>query len=82
MDRRLIEEKLESLRRCVARVAEKCPATADRLASDSDLQDIIAMHNYTAIDWGIVHGICQSRLADFRDFAAAVSRLFWGSSQR
>jgi hypothetical protein len=24
----------------------------------------------------IVHGICENRLADFREFAAAVSRLF------
>lgn len=135
MDRRLIEEKLESLRRCVARVGEKCPDTADQLASDADAQDIVAInltravqlcvdiasyllserdapapstmgeafdnlaglgllepalaqrlkkavgfrnvavHNYTAIDWRIVHGICKNRLTDFRDFAAAVSRL-------
>jgi uncharacterized protein YutE (UPF0331/DUF86 family) len=135
VDKRLIQEKLESLRRCVTRVAEKCPDTADRLASDADLQDIvainltravqlcvdiashilserdspapetmgdafdrlaalellepalaqrlrkavgfrnIAVHNYTAIDWQVVHRVCKDRLADFRDFAAAVSSL-------
>lgn len=29
MDRDLIEQKIESLRRCVARVRQKCPATAE-----------------------------------------------------
>ena len=37
MDRVLIEQKLESLRRCVVRVAAKCPAGIETLANDADL---------------------------------------------
>jgi uncharacterized protein YutE (UPF0331/DUF86 family) len=132
MDWPLIEEKLESLRRCVRRVEEKCPADAKRLANDIDAQDIlalnltravqictdigahlisetnlpppdtmgqtfdvlskagiisvelagqmkkavgfrnIAVHNYEAIDWAIVHSIATQRLPDFAQFARAV----------
>ena len=35
----------------------------------------IAVHNYEAINWDIVFAICKDHLADFRDFAAAVSAL-------
>ncbi|MBL8252274.1 MAG: DUF86 domain-containing protein [Candidatus Competibacter sp.] len=133
MDRVLIEQKLESLRRCVARVAAKCPAGIETLASDADLQDIVvlnltravqlcvdlgahliaetelpapetmgqtfdllsqagvlehdlaermkravgfrnlAVHQYQAIDWAIVHAICVRHLQDFRAFAQAVA---------
>lgn len=44
MDRRLIEEKLESLRRCVKRIEDKRPATAEALAGDPDLQDIVTLN--------------------------------------
>ena len=133
MDRVLIEQKLESLRRCVVRVAAKCPAGIETLASDADLQDIVvlnltravqlcvdlgahliaetelpapetmgqtfdllsqagvlehdlaermkravgfrnlAVHQYQAIDWAIVHAICVRHLQDFRAFAQAVA---------
>lgn len=133
MDRVLIEQKLESLRRCVARVAAKCPARIETLANDADLQDIVvlnltravqlcvdlgahliaetelpapetmgqtfdllsqagvlehdlaermkravgfrnlAVHQYQAIDWAIVHAICVRHLQDFRAFAQAVA---------
>ncbi len=132
MDRRLLADKLESLRRCVTRVQARCPATVEQLASDSDAQDIVALnltravqlcvdvgshflaegdmrvpdtmggvfdalaeaeiidgslaerlkkavgfrniaiHNYRAIDWQIVFGICLRGLDDFRAFARAV----------
>lgn len=132
MDWNLIEQKLESLRRCVHRVAEKCPKDADSLAKDYDAQDILALnltravqlcvdigahlvagtqlpapdtmgqtfeilmqagilnaeladrmkkavgfrnlaiHQYDAINWVIVHAIARYRLADFEDFARAV----------
>ena len=39
MDRDVIEKKLESLRRCVKRIEAKCPADAQTLAVDPDLQD-------------------------------------------
>jgi uncharacterized protein YutE (UPF0331/DUF86 family) len=49
MDRRLIEEKLEALRRCVARIEEKCPRSAEQLAADPDLQDIVALNLVRAV---------------------------------
>ncbi|NWG87496.1 MAG: DUF86 domain-containing protein [Hydrogenophilaceae bacterium] len=132
MDRRVIEQKLESLRRCLTRIEAKCPPDAGALAADADVQDIvslnltravqlavdigahliagmevappdtmgqtfdrlaeaglitgelatrlkkavgfrnIAIHNYEAIDWAIVHSICRHRLSDFTDYARAV----------
>lgn len=133
MDREVVEQKLESLRRCLQRVETKCPAEADTLAADFDLQDIvslnlsravqlcvdigahliagmnvappdtmgqtfdllaqagllttalalnlkkavgfrnIAVHNYEAINWHIVHSIVKNHLADFSAFAKAVA---------
>lgn len=135
MDRVVMEEKLESLRRCVARVQDKCPATAEALAQDLDAQDIVslnltravqlcvdlasqviarrqltapatmgqafallaqagllpdelahrlikavgfrnlAVHNYDAIDWRIVHALSHRHLDDFRAFAAHILQL-------
>ncbi len=37
MDREVIEQKLESLRRCLQRVAEKCPSDPATLGRDPDL---------------------------------------------
>ena len=134
MDSEIIEQKLESLRRCLQRIQEKCPSSAEALANDFDLQDIVALnltraiqlcvdigahliagedipppatmgqtfdalaklevintelairlkkavgfrniavHNYDAINWEIVHAIATHRLEDFNKFAQAVSR--------
>lgn len=133
MDQSVVNAKLESLRRCVARVQAHCPATAAQLAKDIDSQDIIALnlsravqlcvdlalhrlsttgettpatmasaferlahaeiidgelakrmrsavgfrnlavHQYEAMDWQIVHAICSRHLDDFRDFAHHVA---------
>lgn len=133
MDREVVEQKLESLRRCLQRVETKCPKDADTLAADFDLQDIvslnlsravqlcvdigahlisgmdvappdtmgqtfdilaqagvldvqlalrlkkavgfrnIAIHNYDAINWHIVHNIVANHLADFLAFAKIVA---------
>lgn len=119
MDRQVIGEKLESLRRCVQRVADKTPMSAAELSRDPDVQDVVALnlmravqvcvdiaahitaedqlappaamgesfdrlaqqkvidpalaqrmrkavgfrniavHNYQAVDWAIVHSICK-----------------------
>lgn len=135
MDRRLIEEKLAALRRCIDRVVAKRPADATTLAADQDAQDIlavnltravqiavdiaahliaessspapatmgeafdrlvdlgvlqpelakrmkravgfrnIAVHNYLAIDWSIVHGIAHEHVADFLAFNRAIGAL-------
>lgn len=133
MDREVIEQKLESLRRCLQRVADKCPPDPETLARDPDLQDIIALnltravqlcvdigahlivgmevpppdtmgqtfdalaqagvineglamqlkkavgfrniavHNYEAIDWAIVHAIASHHLEDFTAFAKVMA---------
>jgi uncharacterized protein YutE (UPF0331/DUF86 family) len=132
MDREVIEQKLESLRRCLQRIQEKCPPSAETLAKEIDTQDIVALnltraiqlcvdigahiiaghdtpppvtmgqtfdiladlgiinaelamrlkkavgfrniavHNYEAINWQIVHAIATSHLSDFKSFAQAV----------
>lgn len=43
MDRRVITDKLERLRRCVQRIEYKRPATLAVLAADVDLQDILSV---------------------------------------
>ena len=133
MDREVVEQKLESLRRCLQRIETKCPADAETLTTDFDLQDIvslnlsravqlcvdigahlisgmdvpppdtmgqtfdilaqsgllntdladslkkavgfrnIAVHNYDAINWHIVHSIARNHLADFSAFAKIVA---------
>lgn len=133
MDRTLIEKKLESLRRCLVRIRDKSPSTAEQLGQDPDAQDIvainltravqlsvdigahliaateapapetmgqtfdilaglgviglelasrmkksvgfrnIAVHNYEAIDWVIVHAIITRHLVDFDAFARAIT---------
>ena len=49
MDRRVISEKLESLRRCVARVEAKRPETVEALQASPDLQDIISVNLMRAV---------------------------------
>lgn len=49
MDREIIEQKLESLRRCLLRIETKCPTDAATLASDIDLQDIISLNLSRAV---------------------------------
>lgn len=133
MDREIVEQKLDSLRRCVQRIESRCPQSAEALANDFDLQDIvslnlsravqlcvdigahlitgldapapdtmgqtfdilahgnlipaelasnlkkavgfrnIAVHNYDAINWAMVHSIATQHLADFSAFARAVA---------
>lgn len=49
MDREVVEQKLESLRRCLLRIETKCPKNAASLANDMDLQDIIALNLSRAV---------------------------------
>lgn len=49
MDRPVIEQKLESLRRCLKRIQDKCPENAAQLALDLDAQDILALNLTRAI---------------------------------
>ena len=49
MDRDIVEDKLESLRRCIERIAAKTPPSVDPLSKDPDLQDILALNLQRAI---------------------------------
>lgn len=49
MDRDIVQAKLESLRRCIERIAGKTPPSTDQLAHDPDLQDIIALNLQRAV---------------------------------
>ena len=49
MDKDVVLNKLESLRRCLQRVQDKTPASVDLLIEDYDLQDIIALNLERAI---------------------------------
>jgi uncharacterized protein YutE (UPF0331/DUF86 family) len=49
MDREIVEQKLESLRRCLSRIELKCPADSATLVIDVDLQDIISLNLSRAV---------------------------------
>lgn len=49
MDREVVEQKLESLRRCLLRIETKCPPDAATLAVDIDLQDIVSLNLSRAV---------------------------------
>lgn len=53
MDKQLIEQKLESLRRCVDRIQKKCPESSAVLANDLDLQDIITINLSRAVQLSV-----------------------------
>ena len=135
MDRELVAEKLESLRRCVERIESRCPEQLRLLEEDLDRQDIVALnltravqlsvdiaahylsgasipppqtmgeafiqlhqlgiltleqsermrkavgfrniavHNYEAINWAIVHQVCRHHLSVFLGFAQVFSKM-------
>ena len=49
MDREVVDAKLESLRRCVARIEQKSPSSVNELLEDIDLQDIISVNLQRAV---------------------------------
>jgi uncharacterized protein YutE (UPF0331/DUF86 family) len=49
MDREVVEQKLESLRHCLQRIETKCPADAEALVADVDLQDIVSLNLSRAV---------------------------------
>lgn len=49
MDRQVIEQKLESLRRCLRRIQDKCPNDPALLAVDLDAQDIVSLNLTRAV---------------------------------
>jgi len=49
MDRQVVNEKLESLRRALKRVGDKCPNSLEQLQANIDTQDIIVLNLTRAI---------------------------------
>ena len=53
MDQEVVDQKLESLRRCLLRIESKCPVDAAVLAADFDLQDIVALNLSRAVQLSV-----------------------------
>ena len=53
MDRVVIHQKLESLRRCLARIRSKQPITLAVLQKDYDLQDIVSLNLTRAVQMAV-----------------------------
>lgn len=49
----VLNEKLESLRRCIQRVRSTCPDSAEALGSDIDAQDIVTLNLTRAIQLAV-----------------------------
>lgn len=49
MDELIVERKLDSLYHCINRINEKCPANAQALSADIDLQDVIVLNLSRAV---------------------------------
>jgi uncharacterized protein YutE (UPF0331/DUF86 family) len=78
MDRRVIETKLESLRRCVKRIEQKRPSTPQTLATDYDLQDILSVNLERAVQLCVdlaAHVIADREISAPTTMAAAFEAL-------
>ena len=53
MDREVIEQKLESLRRSIRRIEGACPSSAEQLAQDLDAQDIVTLNLTRAVQLAV-----------------------------
>ena len=57
MDKQIVDQKLESLRRCIERIQEKKPVTAKELATDFDKQDIVSLNLSRAVQLTVDIGL-------------------------
>lgn len=57
MDKSVVLNKLESLRRCLQRVQDKTPASVELLIEDHDLQDIIVLNLERAVQMCVDIGL-------------------------
>ena len=72
MDIRVLNQKLESLRNCVARIETKIPSTAETLNSDFDIQDIISLNIERAVQVSLdIAAHIGADFDDIREFSAA-----------
>ncbi len=53
MDKLVLAQKLESLRRCLQRIEQKRPATVAALETDADLQDVIVLNLTRAVQLSV-----------------------------
>jgi len=53
MQHEIIHEKMESLRRCLNRVRERCPGSAEQLDADADAQDIVSLNLTRAVQLAV-----------------------------
>jgi uncharacterized protein YutE (UPF0331/DUF86 family) len=70
MDKEVVLNKLESLRRCITRVQEKTPSSLDLLKESYDLQDIIVLNLERAVQTCVDIGL---HLASDREMPVAES---------
>ena len=66
MDRQVVEEKLESLRRCLARIEDRCPPSLEALEQDIDAQDIVSVNLTRAVQLAVdlaAHILSESSMA-------------------
>lgn len=78
MDRELVEEKLESLRRWVRRLEQKRVSTAEQLADDWDTQDILSVNLTRAVQLCVdvaAHLVSDSDLPAPETMSEAFDRL-------
>lgn len=54
MDRLVLEDKTESLRRCIARVQAKCPSSLAAQEADPDAQDVVVLNLSRAVPYSYV----------------------------
>ena len=78
MDKDVINRKLESLRRCIARITSKMPITQEALRSNYDLQDIIALNLERAVQICVdmaAHVISETEVPPPSTMAESFARL-------
>ena len=78
MDKDVINRKLESLRRCIARITSKMPITPEALRSNYDLQDVIALNLERAVQVCVdiaAHVISETEVPPPSTMAESFARL-------
>ncbi|WP_350296885.1 DUF86 domain-containing protein [Limnohabitans sp. Rim8] len=53
MDREVIDQKLDSLRRCIERIRTKLPLTSETFKTDFDVQDIVSLNLTRAVQMAV-----------------------------
>lgn len=72
MDLRVVNQKLDNLRNCIARIEAKAPNSAELLANDFDIQDIISINIERAVQSCIdIAAHIGADFDDTTDFSAA-----------